>query len=127
MAVLLLVGCSHGGAPHGATARVTERDFHIAAPRQLSAGVVRLLVHNRGPDHHEFLMIRVTGPHLPLRGDGLTVDEDALEKQSVAVVEPAPSGTTTDLHLHLAPGRYELICNMAGHYRGGMHALLTVR
>lgn len=126
-ALLLLVGCSHGGAQSGATVRVTERDFRISAPRQLSAGVVRLAVHNRGPDDHEFLVIRVSGPRLPLRSDGLTVDEDALEKASLAVVEPAAPGKTTHLRLNLTPGRYELLCNMAGHYRGGMHALLTVR
>jgi uncharacterized cupredoxin-like copper-binding protein len=28
--------------------------------------------------------------------------------------------------LHLRPGRYELFCNMAGHYLGGMRAELVV-
>jgi uncharacterized cupredoxin-like copper-binding protein len=28
--------------------------------------------------------------------------------------------------LHLKPGRYELFCNMAGHYLGGMRAALVV-
>ena len=52
------VGCSHGGASHTATVRVTERDFRISAPPQLAAGDVRLAVHNRGPDDHEFIVIR---------------------------------------------------------------------
>jgi hypothetical protein len=29
--------------------------------------------------------------------------------------------------LHLAPGRYELICNLPGHYAAGMFAELDVR
>ena len=28
--------------------------------------------------------------------------------------------------LHLAPGRYELVCNLPGHYAAGMYAPLTV-
>jgi hypothetical protein len=36
---------------------------------------------------------------------------------------PESAGWTT---LTLAPGRYELICNYPGHYRGGMYAELDV-
>ena len=31
------------------------------------------------------------------------------------------------LDVHLAPGRYKLLCNMSGHYLGGMHTALVVR
>jgi uncharacterized cupredoxin-like copper-binding protein len=106
--------------------RVTERDFRISAPARVASGDVRFAVHNAGPDDHEFIVIR-SGGEPPLRSDGLTVDEDAIEKQTVTAVEPAPPGHTTQLHIHLSPGRYELICNMSGHYLGGMHAHLTVR
>jgi uncharacterized cupredoxin-like copper-binding protein len=30
------------------------------------------------------------------------------------------------LVLRLRPGRYEIFCNMAGHYMSGMHAVLLV-
>ena len=29
------------------------------------------------------------------------------------------------LRLRLAPGRYEVFCNMAGHFMGGMHAFIN--
>jgi uncharacterized cupredoxin-like copper-binding protein len=129
LAIVLAVGCasarsSTAGAP---TYRVSERDFHISAPTHVSAGDIRLIVHNAGPDAHEFIVIRSHSRRLPLRSDGLTVNEEALAASTVGVLEPGESGATRALRLHLRPGRYELICNMAGHYLGGMHAELVVR
>jgi uncharacterized cupredoxin-like copper-binding protein len=107
--------------------RVTERDFHITAPNQVKGGNVRISLRNSGPDHHELIMIRTRSARLPLRSDGLTVDEEALEKKTVEAVEPFPLGGTHDLRVHLAPGRYQLLCNMSGHYLAGMHRELVVR
>src|SRR5215475_11985278 len=67
---------SAGGGP---LVRITERDFRIKAPKLIRAGQVRLRIHNAGPDKHELLLVRVGKRSLPLRPDGLTVDEDALE------------------------------------------------
>jgi uncharacterized cupredoxin-like copper-binding protein len=83
------------------------------------------VVTNRGPDAHELIVVRVQGTRLPLRRDGLTVDEDALESKVAGLLEPAEA-TTRTLDLHLKPGRYVLFCNMAGHYLSGMHATLVV-
>jgi uncharacterized cupredoxin-like copper-binding protein len=106
---------------------VTERDFHISAPKRVSAGVVRIAVHNKGPVNHEFIVIRARDSRLPFRSDGSTVDEDALEKATMGIVEPAAPGSVHHLRLNLTPGRYQFICNMSGHYLGGMHAGLVVR
>ena len=38
-------------------------------------------------------------------------------------IAPGATGWTT---ITLAPGRYELICNVAGHHRAGMYAHLEV-
>jgi hypothetical protein len=105
--------------------RVTERDFRITAPKLISAGNVQVSVHNKGPDDHEFIVVRLHGKRLPLRPDGLTVDEDAIEKATVGVLEPAEPGVH-GLRVRLKPGRYELLCNMYGHYAGGMHTKLVV-
>ena len=61
---------------------------------------------------------------LPRRADGLTVNEDAIEKQTVGTLEPGMG--TRDIALHLAPGRYVMFCNMSGHFKGGMHKDLVV-
>ena len=120
-------GGDRPAAPAANVVRVTERDFRIEAPRQVRHGEVRISLRNRGPDHHEFVVVRTRSTRLPLRTDGLTVDEDAIEKKTVKAVEPFPSGSTHDLSLRLAPGRYQLLCNMSGHYLGGMHRELVVR
>jgi uncharacterized cupredoxin-like copper-binding protein len=127
---VLLAACAsrEEKAPALPVVRITERDFHIAAtPRIVQAGAVELAVWNKGPVAHELLVVRTGGGALPLRTDGLTVDEDAIEHNTLGVLEPGQPGKTRTLRLNLRPGHYELICNMFGHYLGGMHARLVVR
>jgi uncharacterized cupredoxin-like copper-binding protein len=131
-AVILLaaVGCSAGQAgtqAGGTVLRVTERDFRISAPKQTRSGDVRLSVTNKGPDQHELIVVRERGSRLPIRRDGVTVNEEQLEHATVGLLEPGPPGSRRGLTLHLKPGRYVLFCNMSGHYLGGMHAELVVR
>jgi uncharacterized cupredoxin-like copper-binding protein len=105
---------------------VTERDFHISAPTTLKAGEVDLRIDNHGPDHHEFIIAPLHGASLPMRADGFTVDEEAIERSEPGSLEPAVAGAERELRVHLAPGRYVFFCNMAGHYLGGMHEIVTV-
>jgi uncharacterized cupredoxin-like copper-binding protein len=126
-AILALAGCGATTGPEpGARLRVTEQDFAIHAPRVVRAGEIDLSVHNRGPETHELIVVRVGNPRLPLRADGMTVDEDAIEHSTLGSVDDNEPGDTKDASLHLTPGRYVLLCNMFGHYRGGMHTELVV-
>jgi hypothetical protein len=128
--LVLAAGCTSSlpGSPDtGTTARVTEQDFRISAPATLPAGDVTLTVHNLGPDAHELIVVRSGDRHLELRSDGLTVDEEGLEDVIPGALEPGSPGSVRTLRLHLSPGRYEFICNMAGHYLGGMHTSVVVR
>jgi hypothetical protein len=135
VAVTFLAGGCAGGAgsarPHARApagrATVTLRDFRITAPRHRPAGRVRFAVSNRGPDTHELLVVRGRIGHLPMRRDGLTVDEDRLGPAVVGVVEGQAPGARHALDLALAPGHYALLCNMTGHYLGGMREELVVR
>jgi uncharacterized cupredoxin-like copper-binding protein len=104
---------------------VTERDFTLRAPKRASAGDVVFRVRNQGPDDHELIVARADGP-LPLRSDDLTVNEEALEHVEAGALEPGEPGHLRELRVHLSPGRYVLFCNMAGHYFGGMRAVLVV-
>jgi uncharacterized cupredoxin-like copper-binding protein len=126
----LISACSSGSSHHASrapTVRVQERDFRITiAPARVKAGTVRLVVRNHGPDTHELLIVRSPSATLPLRSDGLTVNEEALDRATVQVIEGKEPGHVEKLLLHLKPGRYELFCNMAGHYLGGMRASLVV-
>ena len=107
--------------------KVSERDFRIKAPGEVRAGEFRLQVTNEGPDTHELLVVRLDKARLPLRPDGLTVDEAALASSTAVTLEGAERGERREAPVHLAPGRYVLFCNMAGHYLGGMHTVVSVR
>jgi uncharacterized cupredoxin-like copper-binding protein len=128
LGLLPLAGCGGGsGSSAGVrVVRIGERDFHITAPRHLAPGRVRLEVTNNGPDLHELIVVRDRATALPMRADGVTVDEDALEPVKLGSLEPGAPGSVRALTLRLRPGRYEIFCNMAGHYMGGMHAVLLV-
>ena len=133
--LLLLAGCGSGDdggtaatTRQAATVRVSERDFRISlSPRRVRAGRIRLVVRNKGPVNHELILVKVAGRGLPLRGDGLTVDEDRLERRTAGVIEPMTPATSDELRVALTRGRYVLLCNMAGHYLSGMRAELVVQ
>jgi uncharacterized cupredoxin-like copper-binding protein len=124
---MALGGCGTGGHALARRVAVNERDFHIGAPADVAAGLVDIAVHNTGPDAHELIVVREQGSRLPLRADGTTVDEDALEHEKAGGLEPGNPGSRRNLTVRLKPGRYVLFCNMSGHYRGGMHTDLVVR
>jgi hypothetical protein len=107
------------------TVQVTERDFHISAPKSVPTGDLSLHVTNQGPDWHELIIVRASG-RLPLRGDGLTVNEEALDPVIVGALEPGEAGAR-DLHVHLTAGRYQFFCNMAGHFMAGMYGTIVAR
>jgi len=124
-------GCgSAQPAGSGGAVGVTEKDFKISAPSHLASGEVALRVHNQGPDKHELIVARVGtsgAAGLPLRADGVTLDEEALQKAEVGELEPGAPGGVRTLRLKLAPGHYVFFCNMAGHFLGGMHADVVVQ
>jgi len=112
--------------------RVNERDFAISAsPKVLQAGDVVFRDDNHGPDAHELIVVRAPGTsgvvHLPFRSDGLTVSEERLKRAIVGALEPGEEGSVRELYVKLAPGRYVLFCNMAGHFMAGMATVVTVQ
>jgi uncharacterized cupredoxin-like copper-binding protein len=133
VALLAAVAAGCGGSSNdsspAAVVTISERDFAIKAPTEtVPAGEVVLRAVNRGPDAHELIVVRADSPVLlPLRGDGLGVDEDAVKHATAGALEPGAPGTVRDLRVRFKPGRYVLFCNMSGHFMGGMHTTLVVR
>jgi uncharacterized cupredoxin-like copper-binding protein len=127
-AAVALAGCgsTRASADAAKPAAVSERDFKIEAPSRLHSGLVSLHVRNEGPDQHELIVVRGTEPRLPLRADGLTVDEEALESVEPGALEPGEPGTVRTLDVDLKPGRYVFFCNMEGHFMAGMHTEVVV-
>ena len=129
LATTLAGGCGSAqkATPGAAVVAVTERDFKISAPKRLAAGDIVLRARNHGPDEHELIVARIGPLGLPLRSDGLTLNEEALQHSEAGVLEPGAAGSQRDLSVKLTPGRYIFFCNMAGHYMGGMHAEVVVQ
>lgn len=113
-------------APGRGPQPVVEEDFHITGPDVVRAGKVTLDVQNSGPDDHELVVVRRTKGELPLREDGLTVNERAIRSRIAGALEAGAPGHARTLRLKLKPGRYEMFCNMSGHYLGGMEATFEV-
>ncbi len=119
-------GSTRANAAQARIVSVTERDFHIQAPASLQSGTVTLRIHNEGPDQHELIVAPGSVSSLPLRKDGLTVDEEAIEASEPGSLEPGEPGSTRYLTVTLKPGRYVFFCNMEGHFMAGMHAEVEV-
>jgi uncharacterized cupredoxin-like copper-binding protein len=129
-AALLLAGCGGAGAPRasGTVVRISEGDFHIGVNRTVvPAGAVTLRIHNFGPDEHELIVAPQRPDGLPLRADGFTVDEEAIQNSEPGSINPQQPDHTELLNVVLKPGRYVLFCNMEGHFMAGMHRVLVVR
>jgi len=108
----------------GGTTKVTMREFTLSAsPKSVTAGKVTFSVKNSGDDEHALTVIRTTkaASKLP-QSSGR-----ASETGRVGKVEDIAAGRTKRLTVSLKKGHYVLICNIPGHYAGGMRADFTVR
>jgi uncharacterized cupredoxin-like copper-binding protein len=118
----------------GGTAPLGAHMMLRAVPGTVPAGKVSLVAENMGWRTHELVILplaagepagqRVPGP------DG-TVDEtgslgEASTSCGAGAGEGIRAGTVSWITLTLAPGRYELICNLPNHYADGMHQQILV-
>ena len=98
------------------------------------AGTVSLVLANAGWRAHELVVLPLAdGQQVGSRAvgsDGKVDESGSLGEASRSGaagtgdgIEPGTAGWTT---LNLPAGRYELICNLPGHYAAGMYAELTV-
>ena len=95
------------------------------------AGEVSFRVWNVGMMVHEFVVLPLPAAGAGTRSIGAdgTVDEtgslgEASNSCGEGAGEGIAPGAMSWVTLHLAPGRYELICNLPGHYAAGMYAEL---
>jgi uncharacterized cupredoxin-like copper-binding protein len=107
---------------------VTERDFAISVPTsRVPAGQMNLTVTNAGPSPHELVLFKT-----PLAQDQLPVVNGAVDEGSSQLTKVFDTGnnldpgTTRAFAVHLAPGKYVLVCNLPAHYLAGMHTALEV-
>jgi len=107
----------------------TEKEWAIEISSSLhEAGTATFNLQNLGTIAHEFLVVRSdkSAAQLVASVDKVTsrIDEAQLDVvNEQPEYDPGVPGMVT---VNLEPGHYVLMCNIAGHYKAGMHADLDV-
>ncbi len=125
--ITLAAGCGGGDGGGGdGTVEVTmgtPSEYAMTPePTEISAGTVTFEVKNEGTLVHEMVVIKTDKGAANLGTDG-----EADESGAVDEVADLPVGESKTLELVLAAGKYALVCNLPGHYAGGMYADFTVK
>lgn len=129
--VLMAAACGGGSGPSataagpsGVTAALAEFSITLGKTT-VPSGAVEFMIKNHGSITHEFVVLDTDTPAADLPVEGAAVTEDALDV--VDEREDIAANSATTLSANLDPGHYAIICNVDGHYQGGMHADFTVQ
>lgn len=117
-----------GTAPLGAHMRLR------AAPSTLPSGQVSLVAENLGWRTHELVVLPLapgqTAGQRVAGSDGKLDETGSLGEASASCAAGTGDGISAGsvgwATLTLAPGRYELVCNLANHYTDGMYQEIVV-
>lgn len=91
----------------------------------VAAGDVRITQTNAGGVEHEFVLLKTDAAPGSFPVVNGRMDEDKAGKLVDEMeVKPGKSKTKT---FTVTPGKYVFVCNLAGHYAGGMYGALTVQ
>jgi uncharacterized cupredoxin-like copper-binding protein len=110
------------------------RMFLSADRTTVPQGTVSFLAINSGSVNHELVVLPLPeGQSVgarPIGGDAKVSESGSLGEASAPCREGTGQGivpgTSSWVTITLAPGRYELICNLPGHYAAGDYTELTV-
>ena len=98
-------------------------EFHIGVPTSAPAGKITFNVKNAGKIVHEFTVIKTAKAAAKLPVSGGLASETGAKGGS----EDVGAGASKSFSVTLPTGHYAVICNIAGHYVGGMRQDFTVR
>jgi uncharacterized cupredoxin-like copper-binding protein len=134
-----------GGGPMmgGNRGRLSQHDWPrfthgmmrvTATPAAVAAGTISLRVVNTGYLTHELVVLPLAPGQQPgqrtVGADGKVAETGSLGEASATCASGSGEGITAGssawVSLTLAAGRYELLCNLPGHYLGGMWTELDV-
>jgi uncharacterized cupredoxin-like copper-binding protein len=116
-----------GSAGSGTAVTAKETEYKIdLGTSSAPAGPITFQITNAGKVVHEFVVMKtdLAADKLPVDSKG-AVTEDAAGLTAVDEVEDIAVGASPTLAVDLPAGHYVIICNIAGHYAGGMRADFT--
>ena len=123
----------NGGMMGSQSGNAGMMSLHIDAA-SVPAGPVSFVATNDGSIDHELVVLPLQGSQ-PVGARSLGSDDEVNEDTSLGEASKTcgkgagdgiSPGARSWVTLHLAPGRYELVCNLPGHYAAGMFAELIV-
>ena len=123
-------GAQSSGAqkPLAHSVRVSEGDMYLrASATKLAAGRITFRVTNKGGMDHEFVI--VSGNPAGTKGDepGRVSEARHIGGEEGPEIGNVAPGQTKSLTASLSPGRYTAMCNLPGHFDGGMHFQFVVQ
>ena len=111
----------------GSQVKVELKEWSLTPDKTSApAGKVTFTATNAGTVEHEFVVIKTDKAADALTLSGNAVDEEASGQSKVDEIAEFQPGSAKTLTLDLQPGKYVLICNVAGHYRQGVSSAFTV-
>jgi uncharacterized cupredoxin-like copper-binding protein len=122
----------HGGMMGGVAGGMMRL---TATPATVPAGQVSFVATNMGSVNHELVVLPLPANQIvgtrTTEGDG-TVDEsgslgEASNSCGAGAGDGIAPGASSWATVTLAAGRFELVCNLPGHYAAGMYTQVTVR
>lgn len=88
------------------------------------AGKVELKVTNSGSTPHELVVVKAdVAPDKLDKAAGIV---DEAKYKPLARTKQLNGAQSEEVSVDLTPGKYVLLCNVAGHYDLGMHTAFTV-
>jgi uncharacterized cupredoxin-like copper-binding protein len=123
----MMSGGSDGGMSRGAMRLSIDQAL-------ISHGAVSFFATNDGSISHELVVLPLSDSQTVgtrrLAGDRKVDEAGSLGEASstcgAGAGEGIAPGASSWVTLKLAPGRYEVVCNLPGHYSAGMYSELTV-
>ena len=108
------------------TGSVQEWSVGVSA-QEAYAGDVNFTMKNAGTIPHEFIVVKTDFKpgEIPL-GANNRFDEEGEGVFAVGEIPEWEPGTTGKVTLKLDAGAYQVLCNIAGHYKNGMYKAFTV-
>jgi len=102
-----------------------ELFLHPSSTRA-ATGSVTFTVTNHGTIHHEFVI--VSGDPTGTKGEepGQVSEENHVGGADGPEIGDIAPGQAKTLIVNLPPGTYTAMCNLPGHYTGGMHFTFAV-
>ena len=123
----MMSGNGTGTMPGGAMGLTIDRS-------SVHSGTVTIVATNDGSITHELVVLPLAESQAagrrPISSENEIDESDSLGEASATCAAGEGTGITAGaagwVTLTLAPGRYEVVCNLPGHYAAGMYRELTV-